>query len=118
MYALSRPYAVDSATSSPLAARISSGNDTHARWRSMVRRTSSRTSGSDSSGTAYSISEKRTRRGETKTLWASSTYRRVDTVFAGKAVGEGKGVVGGKRGVMSGEGRTSKKETMNNNRWK
>src|SRR5699024_11955566 len=84
----------------------------------LVRRTSSRTSGSDSSGTAYSISEKRTRRGETKTLWASSTYRRVDTVFAAKALGEGKGVVGGKRGVMSGEGRTSKKETMNNNRWK
>ena len=52
----------------------------------MVRRTSSRTSGRVSSGTAYSISEKRTRRGETKTLWASSTYRRVDTVLAAKAL--------------------------------
>ncbi|CAM5706411.1 hypothetical protein SANTM175S_05277 [Streptomyces antimycoticus] len=68
MYAVSRPEAVDSGMSSAGAVRTSTGKLTRSPDRSTVALSSRSTVTAASRGTAYSISRKRTRRGEVKTL--------------------------------------------------
>ncbi len=68
MYALSRPEAVDSVMSSAGAVRTSTGKLIRSRDRSTMAFSSRRVSATASRGTAYSISRKRTRRGDVKTL--------------------------------------------------
>ena len=67
MYADSRPYPWDSHTSSGPVNRTSTGNCTLNGSPSMIRRSADSTSGRAARGMAYSISTKRTRRGEQKT---------------------------------------------------
>ncbi len=67
MYALSRPFAVDSHTSSPGAKRTSTGNAMLQPDRSSQVEISRNVSLTVSTGTAYSISRKRTRRGDANT---------------------------------------------------
>src|SRR5690606_30026719 len=79
-YAVSRPYAVESHTSSAAAKRTSTGNWTAAPGRlSTHARSSASTAGSAARGTAYSLSTKRTRRLVAKTRQETSSYSRRDS---------------------------------------
>lgn len=72
MYIDSRPVAVDRGTSSAAVVRTSRGNEIRHRRSSMRSRIRVSTSGPAASGTAYSISVNRTRRGDTKASCAGA----------------------------------------------
>src|SRR3954447_21405427 len=72
--ALSRPWAGESSASSPALKRSSTGNETG--WRSRIPRAARTASAARSRGTAYSISSKRTRRGEANTEYDQPTRSR------------------------------------------
>jgi len=66
-YAVSRPDAVDSGMSSAAAKRTSTGKETASWCRMIAASMPASAARTASAGTAYSISTKRTRRGETNT---------------------------------------------------
>ena len=71
---MSRPYAVDSAMSSPRRIRTSTGNATSWACRAAAARSPSNASDSAARGTAYSISRNRTWRGLQNTAYDGATY--------------------------------------------